>query len=139
MVGGCLALAELARRGLLVPERLPEVVPVVLRALVYDVRRGRHSVGSHVRDAACYVCWAFARAYAPDVLRPHVLYLSRGMLVTALFDREVNCRRVLPRFQENVGRHMKIFVQALKLLQKQTTLLSVTVNAYMDLGPSLRL
>jgi hypothetical protein len=103
--GGCLALAELARRGLLLPSRLPEVVPRVLHALGYDVRRGAHSVGAHVRDAACYVCWAFARAYDPSVMRPHVLPLARGMLVTALFDREVNCRRAASAaFQENVGR-----------------------------------
>jgi hypothetical protein len=66
--GGCLALAELARRGLLLPARLSEVVPRVMQALSYDVRRGAHSVGQHVRDAACYVCWAFARAYAPTVM-----------------------------------------------------------------------
>lgn len=103
--GGCLALAELARRGLLVPSRLPEVVPLVLQALQYDIRRGSHSVGQHVRDAACYVCWAFARAYAPTIMRPHVLQLAQGMLITALFDREVNCRRAASAaFQENVGR-----------------------------------
>ena len=38
----CLALAELARRGLLLPSRLGSVVPVVLAALRYDVRRGSH-------------------------------------------------------------------------------------------------
>ena len=38
----CLALAELARRGLLLPSRLGSVVPVVLAALRYDVRRGAH-------------------------------------------------------------------------------------------------
>ena len=136
--GGCLALAELARRGLLVPERLPEVVPVVLRALVYDVRRGRHSVGSHVRDAACYVCWAFARAYAPDVLRPHVLDLSRGMLVTALFDREVNCRRAASAaFQENVGRQgHENFVHGIEIITKADYFaLGNRHHAYMDLGP----
>jgi len=52
--------------------RLPEVVSVVIRALVYDERRGCFSVGSHIRDAACYVCWAFARAYEPDVIRSQV-------------------------------------------------------------------
>ena len=36
--GGCLALAELARRGLLLPQRLPEVVPLVVEAMSYDVR-----------------------------------------------------------------------------------------------------
>lgn len=91
--GGCLALAELARRGLLLPTRLPDVVPVVVTALTYDVRRGLHSVGAHVRDAACYVCWAFARAYAPAVMAPHVVPLAQGMLTVSVFDREINCRR----------------------------------------------
>jgi hypothetical protein len=40
--GGCLALAELARRGLLLPFRLPEAVPIVAKAIQYDVRRGSH-------------------------------------------------------------------------------------------------
>lgn len=55
------------RRGLLLPERLPRACPLVRRALAYDVRRGAGGVGAHVRDAACYVCWAFARAYSPKV------------------------------------------------------------------------
>ena len=40
--GACLALAELARRGLLLPERLPEAARTVSRALAYDIRRGAH-------------------------------------------------------------------------------------------------
>ena len=55
--------------------------------------QGRRSVGSHVRDAACYVAWAFARAYEPHVMRPHVATLACAMVVTAICDREVNCRR----------------------------------------------
>jgi hypothetical protein len=46
--GACLAIAELARRGLLIPARLPDAVPHVAAALSYDVRRGPHSVGAHV-------------------------------------------------------------------------------------------
>jgi multisubunit Na+/H+ antiporter MnhC subunit len=42
-----------------------------------------------VRDAACYVCWAFARAYAPIIMRPFVQPLAEAMILTALFDREV--------------------------------------------------
>ena len=60
---------------------------------MYDERRGSFSVGSHVRDAACYVCWAFARAYDPAVLQPHLARLASALLTVAVFDREVNCRR----------------------------------------------
>ncbi|XP_040292612.1 tubulin-specific chaperone D [Bufo bufo] len=103
--GGCLALAELGRRGLLLPSRLPDVVPVILKALVYDEKRGACSVGSNVRDAACYVCWAFARAYDHLELKPFVNLISSALIIAAIFDRDVNCRRAASAaFQENVGR-----------------------------------
>ena len=103
--GGCLALAELGRRGLLLPGRLGQVLPHIQTALVYDEKKGSFSVGSHIRDAACYVCWAFARAYDPLVLQPHVADIARGLLTVTVFDREVNCRRAASAaFQENVGR-----------------------------------
>ncbi|XP_075702014.1 tubulin-specific chaperone D [Rhinoderma darwinii] len=103
--GGCLALAELGRRGLLLPSRLPDVVPVILKALVYDEKRGACSVGSNVRDAACYVCWAFARAYDPLEMKPFVNLIANALIIAAIFDRDVNCRRAASAaFQENVGR-----------------------------------
>ncbi|CAH1175633.1 unnamed protein product [Phaedon cochleariae] len=103
--GGCLALAELGRRGLLLPDRLPQVVPVVMKALVYDEPKGYASVGSHIRDAACFVCWAFSRAYDSEVLAPHVQEISSSLLVVTCFDKEINCRRAASAaFQENVGR-----------------------------------
>ncbi|KAJ0758992.1 putative armadillo-like helical, tubulin-specific chaperone D, tubulin-folding cofactor D [Helianthus annuus] len=103
--GGCLALAELARRGLLLPVSLPKVVPVVIKALHYDVRRGPHSVGSHVRDAAAYVCWAFGRAYNHTDMKGILDELAPHLLIIACYDREVNCRRAAAAaFQENVGR-----------------------------------
>ena len=103
--GACLTLAELARRGLLLPRRLGEVVPIVVEAIQFDVPRGQHSVGSHVRDAACYTCWAFARAFAPDILSPYVPVLSKAIVIGCLFDREINCRRASSAaFQECVGR-----------------------------------
>lgn len=82
-------MAPLGRRGLLLPHRLPEVVPVVLKALVYDEPRGYASVGSHIRDAACYVCWSFARAYETEILRPFVKDIASQLLIVACFDKEV--------------------------------------------------
>uniref|UniRef100_A0A3B4CNB4 Tubulin-specific chaperone D n=1 Tax=Pygocentrus nattereri TaxID=42514 RepID=A0A3B4CNB4_PYGNA len=103
--GGCLALAELGRRGLLLPSRLSDVVPVILKALTYDEKRGACSLGSNVRDAACYVCWAFARAYDPSELKPYVNQIASALVITAIFDRNVTCRKAASAaFQENVGR-----------------------------------
>ncbi|XP_040046893.2 tubulin-specific chaperone D [Gasterosteus aculeatus] len=103
--GGCLALAELGRRGLLLPSRLTDVVPLIVKSLSYDEKRGACSVGSNVRDAACYVCWSFARAYEPQELEPFVTQIASSLVITAVFDRNVNCRRAASAaFQENVGR-----------------------------------
>ncbi|CAN9505641.1 unnamed protein product [Ophioblennius macclurei] len=103
--GGCLALAELGRRGLLLPSRLKDVVPLIIKSLIYEEKRGACSVGSNVRDAACYVCWSFARAYEPKELVPFVCEIARALLITAIFDRNVNCRKAASAaFQENVGR-----------------------------------
>ncbi|XP_057805540.1 tubulin-folding cofactor D [Salvia miltiorrhiza] len=103
--GGCLALGELARRGLLLPISFPKVVPVIIKALHYDIRRGPHSVGSHVRDAAAYVCWAFGRAYNHRDMKNVLEQIAPHLLTVACYDREVNCRRAAAAaFQENVGR-----------------------------------
>ncbi|CAL9693227.1 unnamed protein product [Knipowitschia caucasica] len=103
--GGCLALAELGRRGLLLPSRLNDVVPLIIKSLTYEEKRGACSVGANVRDAACYVCWSFARAYEPKELTPFVMQIASALVITAVFDREVNCRRAASAaFQENVGR-----------------------------------
>ncbi len=103
--GACLTLAELARRGLLLPHRLKDVIPNIVAAIHYDVPRRKTSVGSHVRDAACYTYWALARAYSPEILRPFVPQLGQSVVVAFLFDREVNCRRAASAaFQEMVGR-----------------------------------
>ncbi|XP_025987587.2 tubulin-specific chaperone D [Solenopsis invicta] len=103
--GGCLALAELGRRGLLLPHRLSDVIPVVLQALVFDEPRAYGSIGYLIRDAACYICWSFPRAYDPHVFECYVKEIAAMLLVVTCFDREINCRRAASAaFQENVGR-----------------------------------
>lgn len=103
--GGCLAIAELSKRGLLLPYRLDAMVTILMQALTYDEMKGYMSVGQHIRDAACYMSWAFARAYEPAVLQPFVQKIAAGLIATTVFDREINCRRAASAaFQESVGR-----------------------------------
>ncbi|KAF8938927.1 tubulin folding cofactor D C terminal-domain-containing protein [Dissophora ornata] len=123
--GASLAVAELSRRGLLLPHRLTELIPWIILALKFDVKRGAHSVGSNVRDSACYVCWSFARAYTPDVLDSHVRKLSNTLIAVSVFDRDINIRRASSAaFQENVGR-MGIFPHGIEI---------VTVADYFSVG-----
>jgi len=82
--GACLALAELARRGLLLPARLPEVIPVVLKGLTFDVRSGAHSVGANVRDSACYVAWGTSLPSLPLFRRLLHFSPSNGSLCSGL-------------------------------------------------------
>lgn len=78
---------------------------MILKALTYEEKRGSCSVGTNVRDAACYVCWAFARAYEPRELQPFVAAISSALVIATVFDRNINCRRAASAaFQENVGR-----------------------------------
>lgn len=136
--GGCLALAELGRRGLLLPERLKDVVPILLKALTYDERRGACSVGAHVRDAACYLAWSFARAYKPETLTDHVNDIAQTLLITTVFDREVNCRRAASAaFQENVGRqgHFPHGIDILTMADYFTV--SNRTNTYLNISPCI--
>ncbi|WOG95485.1 hypothetical protein DCAR_0414804 [Daucus carota subsp. sativus] len=136
--GGCLALAELARRGLLLPISLPKVLPVVIKALHYDIRRGPHSVGSHVRDAAAYVCWAFGRAYAHTDMKSILEQLAPHLLTVACYDREVNCRRAAAAaFQENVGRQGS-YPHGIDIVNTADYFaLSSRVNAYLHVAATI--
>ncbi|CAA0813577.1 Tubulin-folding cofactor D [Striga hermonthica] len=133
--GGCLALAELARRGLLLPISFSKVVPVIIKALHYDIRRGPHSVGSHVRDAAAYVCWAFGRAYYHMDMKDVLSQLAPHLLTVACYDREVNCRRAAAAaFQENVGRQGS-FPHGIDIINTADYFaLSSRVNSYLHIA-----
>ncbi|XP_013165027.1 PREDICTED: tubulin-specific chaperone D [Papilio xuthus] len=105
--GGCMALAELARRGLLSPQQLSGAARCVVAALARDEARTAGGAGGRAaRDAACHAAWAFARAYDAAALAPHATALANALIATACFDREINCRRAASAaYQENVGRH----------------------------------
>ncbi|KAI9279580.1 armadillo-type protein [Sporodiniella umbellata] len=115
--GTTLAVAELARRGLLLPDRLKEAIPWIVKGLKFDIKRGSHSIGAHVRDACCYVCWAFARAYDPSIIAPFVKEIAQNLVIVSVFDREINVRRASSAaFQENVGRQ-GIFPHGIEIIQ----------------------
>ncbi|KAJ2580871.1 hypothetical protein GGH95_002360, partial [Coemansia sp. RSA 1836] len=90
------------------------------KGLTYEIQRGDYSVGSNVRDAACYVMWSFARV--SDAATKGLFGEMRTMLATALvsvavFDREPNVRRAASAaFQEHVGRH-SAFPHGISVLQ----------------------
>ena len=82
-----MALAELGRHGFLRPEWLPEVVPVLIKALQYDEKRGNLIIGANVRDSACYLSWSFARTFDPDQIAPFVQEIASALILATLFDK----------------------------------------------------
>ncbi|KAF8635864.1 hypothetical protein AX15_000054 [Amanita polypyramis BW_CC] len=103
--GACLACAEVARRGLVSTSNLSELIDWLSKALYFDLRKGAHSIGSNVRDAAAYVLWSLARTQTSSALAPYAESLAHHLVTVSLFDREVHVRRAASAaFQEFVGR-----------------------------------
>ncbi|WFD19060.1 hypothetical protein MCAP1_001275 [Malassezia caprae] len=100
-----LTLAEHVRRGHIPPAQYPRLLYWVLTGLALDLRRATGSTGSSVRDAACYVLWALARARDPAILAPYAVPVAQHLVLTATTDRDVCIRRAASAaFQEWVGR-----------------------------------
>lgn len=134
--GVCLAVAELARRGLL--SDVGEAVPWVLKALSFDLRRASHSVGANVRDAGAYVIWSLSRAAAPEALVPFADKMAMALVCAATLDREVGVRRAASAaFQEGVGR-LGLYPAGIDVLAK-TDFYSVSVRrkAFANAAPAV--
>lgn len=138
--GGMLTLAELIRRHLLLQERLLQVFPWVLQAFRFNRASTASANASIVRDTACYVVWALARAYSGGVALELAPDLARELLVLACFDREINIRRAAAAaFQELAGRLREPFVPAAVLCSAAVDYfeLGSLSNAYLSVAPRI--
>lgn len=102
--GIALSLAELIKAGFVPLDKLSLIIGCARELLTFEVPRGRYSAGAAVRDSACYVIWAMVRSYG--CVETHLIeQLAESLICSALFDREVSCRRAAAAaFQELVGR-----------------------------------
>ncbi|GAA6037600.1 hypothetical protein JCM8097_006134 [Rhodosporidiobolus ruineniae] len=144
--GACLALGEMARRGLIGrqdeedgEETMRRVVEGVLQALAFDHLHLTRSLGTSARDSAAYVFWSLSRTLPAAALpQPLAEKVANGLVCTALFDREVQVRRAASAaFQEGVGR-WGIFPHGIPVL-RQIDFFTVSVRhrAYMEAAPSV--
>ena len=133
--GACLCIAELCKRGMILPERLAELIPFLEKALIYETSKGSFCTGSNVRDSACYIVWALARAYTTDIMKKYVDRLASTLILTILFDKEVNCRRAASAaFQENVGRQGN-FPHGIEILTEADYFtLGLRTNCYLNIS-----
>ncbi|KAL0945859.1 hypothetical protein HGRIS_012144 [Hohenbuehelia grisea] len=136
--GACLACAEMARRSLVSSEHAPQVINWMTKALFFDLRKGAHSVGSSVRDAASYVLWAMARTQATHIVEPHAVMLSQNLITVSVFDREIHIRRAASAaFQEFVGRTSLAPHGILVLRETDFYAVSIRRNAFLCAAPQV--
>ncbi|KAG2010206.1 TBCD protein [Coprinopsis cinerea AmutBmut pab1-1] len=127
--GACLACAEMARRNIIPASHMPQLVDWLSKALYFDIRKGAHSIGSNVRDAAAYVLWALARTQDIPTLKPHANVLATHLASVAIYDREVHIRRAASAaYQEHVGR-TSLFPHGIDVLSK-TDFYSVSIRKH---------
>lgn len=105
--GLALSFAELLRNGVDCSRIAQRLASFTIFCLSFELSKGTYAIGSQVRDAACYICWAWIR-YSGGLIKnnPDLIgKLSCGLLAMSIFDREISCRRAASAaFQEFVGR-----------------------------------
>ncbi|KAF2204679.1 hypothetical protein GQ43DRAFT_364104 [Delitschia confertaspora ATCC 74209] len=134
--GSTLTLSHLLYRKALSTDQLPDVLNALLVAQAFEQRSATGgSVGTNVRDAACFGIWALSRRYSTkDLLevetasirashqRYHSLsvpqLLAIELLVVASLDPAGNIRRgSSAALQELIGRHPNTVEEGISLVQ----------------------
>jgi hypothetical protein len=133
--GLTLTLSHLLYRRALSSTQLPDILNALLLALAFEQRSATGgSIGTNVRDAACFGIWALSRRYTTDVLLavetssiratahhktltvPQVLAIE--LLVVACLDPAGNIRRgSSAALQELVGRNPNTVEEGIPLVQ----------------------
>ena len=134
--GLILTLAHLLFRRSPPPQQLPVILNALILALSFEQRSSTgNSVGTNVRDAACFGIWSLARRYATEELlavdtstvraakcyhqRLSILQiLANELVVAASIDPSGNIRRgASAALQELIGRHPDIIDNGISLIQ----------------------
>ena len=134
--GLILTLSHLLYRRSPPPEKLPSILNALILALGFEQRSSvGSSVGTNVRDAACFGIWALARRYTTYELskidtttiraaksqghRISVLQaLANEIVVAATLDPSGNIRRgASAALQELIGRHPDTIIEGISLVQ----------------------
>ncbi|KAL5113975.1 hypothetical protein ACEQ8H_008157 [Pleosporales sp. CAS-2024a] len=133
--GLTLTLAQLLYRKAIAIAKLPEVLNALLLSLSFEQRSPTGgSVGTNVRDAACFGIWALSRRYATaDLLAVDTVEiracqlkgslavpqaLASELLTVACLDPAGNIRRgSSAALQEMVGRHPDTIKHGISLVQ----------------------
>lgn len=106
--GGFLALGRLISHNCyrVSETRSHDLLECLIFGLRFDQVKGSYSVGSNVRDAACYACWSWSRNHrTEDGVIITDDRLSAALVCMALFDRDVAGRRAAAAaLQELIGR-----------------------------------
>ncbi|KAF1966082.1 hypothetical protein BU23DRAFT_518586 [Bimuria novae-zelandiae CBS 107.79] len=133
--GLTLTLSHLLYRRALSPAMLPEILNALLLALAFEQRSTTGgSIGTNVRDAACFGIWALSRRYTTPELsavettsvrasehqKGHSIFqvLATELLVVACLDPAGNIRRgSSAALQELIGRHPNTVHEGISLVQ----------------------
>lgn len=134
--GLVLALSQLLYRRSPPREKLPTVLNLLIMALSFEQRSAvGASIGTNVRDAACFGIWALARRYTTRELSAidtsHIRsasgqeqsisvlqILANEIVVVACLDSSGNIRRgASAALQELIGRHPDTIEQGISVVQ----------------------
>lgn len=133
--GLTLTLSQLLYRRALSPVQLPDILNALLLALAFEQRSTTGgSIGTNVRDAACFGIWALSRRYTTAELSAvetssvraseHrrgvsiLQVLAIELLVVACLDPAGNIRRgSSAALQELIGRHPNTVFEGISLVQ----------------------